>query len=438
MFRKIYLSLSLTALLFFAAAAGAFAQTNAPIRGVVTLEKDGTKTPVAGAVVEAFRADVDKGKGLETKTNKRGEFGYVGFPLGMKYVIAVSGPGIAPTFMTDIKSGTENVEVIVSEGDGRRLTEAEVRTGAKSSAGAPTGEMSEAERKQRAELEKKNAEITASNRRAEDTNKIVNAALKAGAAAFEAKNYDAAIAEFDKGVEADPEFAGSAPVLLNYKGVALQKRAVATYAAASQGDATARVAALEKIKPDLTNALATFERGLEILKKAPAGGDAAEQANTAKNKQSLLSNRLETYGLLARLAPDPAKAELADAALNEYIASETDATKRTPVILAYGNNMNGAGETKNAAAAFRKVLEVAPDNIDALIGLGLALYTEGYSANPPDKAMLQEGLNYMQRFVDTAPDTHKLKQSTRETIDNLKAEQNLKAQPTKAAPKKKG
>jgi hypothetical protein len=70
--------------------------------------------------------------------------------------------------------------------------------------------------------------------------------------------------------------------------------------------------------------------------------------------------------------------------------------------------------------------------------LGLALYTEGYSANPPDKAMLQEGLNYMQRFVDTAPDTHKLKQSTRETIDNLKAEQNLKAQPTKAAPKKKG
>src|SRR5215204_6742519 len=115
--------------------------------------------------------------------------------------------------------------------------------------------MSEAEKKERAELEKKNAEITASNRKAEDTNKTVNAALKAGAAAFEAKNYDVAITEFDKGVEADPDFAGSAPVLLNYKGVALQKRALAAYTSSSGADAAAKLAALEKMKPDLTNAL---------------------------------------------------------------------------------------------------------------------------------------------------------------------------------------
>ena len=98
--------------------------------------------------------------------------------------------------------------------------------------------------------------------------------------------------------------------------------------------------------------------------------------------------------------------------------------------------MNGAGELKTAAIAYRKVLETSPDNLDALVGLGLALYSEGSVTTPPNKEILQEGLNYMQKFVDTAPDTHKLKESTKAIIEELKNEQKLA--PQKTTPKRKG
>lgn len=258
MFRTKYLSLVITALLFSSAAVA----QNAPVRGEVKVKKqDGTEAPVAGALVEAYRSDVDKGRMPDAKTNKRGEFTFVGFPLGQRYLLAVSGPGISPMIQPNIRAGMENIVIIVSEGDGRKLTEAEARAAAKADTSAAAsgggGESAEA-KKQREELEKKNAEILAKNKKAEDSNKAINAALKAGATAFDAKDYDTAITEFDKGIEADPNFAGSAPPLLNYKGVALQKRAVATNNAAA--DAAARAAVAGKVKADLDAAIATFNR----------------------------------------------------------------------------------------------------------------------------------------------------------------------------------
>ncbi|MEO8573917.1 MAG: tetratricopeptide repeat protein, partial [Pyrinomonadaceae bacterium] len=110
--------------------------------------------------------------------------------------------------------------------------------------------------------------------------------------------------------------------------------------------------------------------------------------------------------------------------------AETDPAKKITSLLSYAGNMNSAGELKNAIVGYRKVLELAPDNVDALGGLGLALYSEGATPIPPDKTVLQEGLNYMQRFVDTAPDTHKLKESTKAIIEELKNEQKLAPQKT--------
>lgn len=334
MFRINYLNVFFTAFVLLVVGSTAFAQ-NAPVRGIVKLQKaDGTMTPVADAVVEAYRTDIDKGKMPSAKTNKRGEFNFVGFPLGQRYVLSVSGPGIAPQIQSDIKAGMENIEFIVNEGDGRQLTEAEARAAAKSSVAAPaSGGPSEADKKAQAELAAKNAEIAEKNKKAEDTNKVVNGALKAGAAAFTAKNYDLAIAEFHKGVEADPDFIGSAPVLLNYEGIAYQKRAVTTYNTAAQGDAAARVAALEKIKPDLTNALTLFNRGLEIIRTGSAGASASEQSTAATTRVLLLANLLDTHGVAARIAPDPAREAMAASVLEQYLAAETDITKRDPVLL---------------------------------------------------------------------------------------------------------
>ncbi|MEO6333562.1 MAG: carboxypeptidase-like regulatory domain-containing protein [Pyrinomonadaceae bacterium] len=438
MFRKNYLGAFLPAVVLFVACSSAFAQNVAPVRGIVKLQKaDGTLVPVVDAVVEAYRTDIEKGKMQPAKTNKRGEFSFVGFPLGQRYVLAVSGPGVGPRIQPEVKGGMENISFVVNEGDGHQLTEAEVRTAVKATADVPaSGEMTEAQKKERAELERKNAEITVSNKKAEDTNKVVNTALQAGAASFNTANYDAAIAEFDKGIAADPDFAGSAPVLLNYKGVAHAKRAIATYKASASGDATAKAAAIEKMKPDLSAALVAYESGLDILKKASPAAAAPEQKNRETARISLLANSIEAYGLSARFAPDPAKAARANTALDEYFAAEPDQAKRMTTVLGYANNMNGAGELKLAASAYRKVLEMAPDNLDALVGLGLALYSEGSTTTPPDKVVLQEGLNYMQKFVDVAPNTHPLKESTKQIIDELKNEQKLAPQKTAPAKRK--
>ena len=174
-----------------------------------------------------------------------------------------------------------------------------------------------------------------------------------------------------------------------------------------------------------------------MIEKNSAGANANELSIAASTKISLVGNLLDTYGYSARVAPDPAYLAASGPALEQYIASEPDAAKRVPNLLAFANNMNGAGELKTAAVAYRKVLETDPNNLDALVGLGLALYSEGSVTSPPNKEVLQEGLNYMQRFVDTAPDTHKLKESTKAIIEELKNEQKLAPQKT-GAPKRKG
>ena len=432
MFRKNYLTLLLTvSLVLFAASSYAFGQT-APVRGLVKVQKsDGTVVPVADALVEAFRTDIDRGKMPDSKTNKKGEFSFVGFPLGQRYALAVSGPGISPQVEPEIKGGMENIVMTVREGDGRRLTEAEARQAAKGTAAAPTGELTAEQKRQQEENAKKIAEVEASNQKAESANKVINAAVKAGADAFNAQNYDLAIAEYDKGIEAAPDFVGSAPTFLGNKGLALQKRAVLTYNAALKGDAAARAAAMEKNKADFNSAFTAFDRGLQMLKSSSAASD----PNLPQKRLTLLSYALETHGFAAKIAHDPARMPAAQAILEEYLAAETDQAKKTANLLSFANGMNAAGELKPAAAAFRKVLEVSPDNLDAIAGLGLALYSIGY--DPPDKATLQEGLNYMQKFVDAAPDTHALKQSVKETIEELKNTQKLAPQKT-TPPKRRG
>jgi hypothetical protein len=143
------------------------AQTSAPVRGVVKVQtKDGKQTPVAGATVESYRVDLGKGAGPSTTTNKKGEFSFVGFQLGATYALAVSGTGIAPVVEPAVKAGNDNVTIIVSEGDGRKPSEDEVRQFVASGAGQTTpGSKPAAKSKEQEELERKNAEITEKNKK---------------------------------------------------------------------------------------------------------------------------------------------------------------------------------------------------------------------------------------------------------------------------------
>jgi tetratricopeptide (TPR) repeat protein len=401
------------------------------VRGTVTLVKaDGTKEPVADAQIDAYRTDLDSGTLPPTKTNKKGEF-VLAVPAGRKYTLTVSAPGTAPGIARNISAGMENVDVTVYPGDGKRFTEAEARSAIK--AGDQTQPKNEEElKKAQAEYQKQLAKYNEEKSKAENTNKIVNAALKDGDAAFKAKDWSTAIAKFDEGINADPEFEGSAPVLLNYKGVALKSRAFESYERANKGDASLKAAELEKAKADFLASMEAYDRGLKVLAAAKAP-DAAAQATYDKSKFNILSNYVESYRLIVKTKADVTKAKDAVPVYEQYFAVETDPAKKLSARLALADMLREAGESEQAIAEYRTVLETSPDNPDALAGIGLSLFNVGVTED--NKPKMQEGLNFMQKFADTAPDTHPLKASVKDAVEYLKTEQKLA--PQKSGPTKK-
>lgn len=430
MFRTFFTGASAFVIAMFVLGSPTIAQTG-QIRGTVMLVKsDGTKTPVADALVEAYRMDVETGAAISAKANSKGEFGLV-VPVGRKYALVASGPGVAPAMSRNITAGMENLEVVVLSGDGTHYAEAEVREALKKAASEKP--KTEAElRKEREEYEKQLAKNKEEKAKAENANKIVNDALKAGDAAFKAKDYATAIAKFDEGINADPDFEGSAPVLLNYKGVVLKTRAFEAYERGSKGDPATKAAELEKAKADFLASMDAYEKGLKVLAAAKAP-DAATQATYDKSKFNILNNYIESYRLIVRTKADASKAKDAVPVYEQYLAAETDPAKKLAARLVLADILREAGESEPAIVAYRGVLEASPDNADALAGIGLSLFNVGVSED--NKAKMQEGLNFMTKFADTAPDTHPLKASVRDAVDYLKTEQKLA--PQKVAPSKR-
>lgn len=457
MFRQKYFTFLFATALFLFSSAAAFAQT-APVFGKVELRKaDGTVVPVAGALVEPFRTDA-KGKPPSGKTNKKGEFNFAGLQLGQIYALSVSAPNIAPALLPNIRAGMENIVITVTEGDGKRRTEEEVRQALANPSGAAStsnttntaaatpqqpaaeaapqkAELTEEQKKQQAEYESQVKEVTAKNENIKQKTAIIEASLKAGNEAFQAKNYDAAIVKYNEGIQADPNFVGSAPVLLNNKGAALKNRGVENYnKAARSTDAAMKADLMPKAKQDLQESVAVYNQSWTILKGAQPA-DIPNQANFDVTKLQALSGLTDAYRLMFITKADTTKTAEAKAAYSDYFAVETDAVKKSKAQISLGDIMREAGDSENAIAAYRLALESAPDDADALAGLGLSLFAAGAGSVPENKAQMQEGLNYMEKFAQVAPETHPLKASVKDAVTYLKTEQKLT--PQKVNTKKK-
>ena len=88
-----------------------------------------------------------------------------------------------------------------------------------------------------------------------------------------------------------------------------------------------------------------------------------------------------------------------------------------------------------ALEAYKKILETNPDDLEALLKSGLALFNIG--ALNTDKAKYQEAANYLQRYVEKAPDTDTNKADTKAIIENLKDEENVKPEKATAPVRKR-
>jgi tetratricopeptide (TPR) repeat protein len=423
MFRRYFLP-ALASIAFVFSTSLLVSAQNGQLRGHVTLKQaDGTVIPAADAVVDVFRTDLPGDFNL--KTNKKGEFVHAGLPYTGTYIISVSMPGAQPYYLPNVRVGRdEDVKIELATGDGRRLTRADIKTlMAKTPGAAGDTKTSSEDKAKREELMRKNAEIEAANKKAESSNAIIDRTFKAGNEALKAKNYDAAIAQYDEGLAADPEHPG-APALLTNKTMALTARGVEKYNAAVQSkDDAAKTAGMEAAKKDWREASEASAKAVAMLKAMPAPSDAAG-ANAAKlNLYFALMTRSDAMRLFVTKV-DPSQVDAGVTAYQEYIAAEADPVKKSKAEHDLAQMLFDANVFDRALSEYQKILEANPDDLDALLRAGQALFNIG--AINTDKTKYQEAANYLARFVEKAPDTNPFKADAKAILDTLKDQENVK------------
>ncbi|MEP6818203.1 MAG: tetratricopeptide repeat protein [bacterium] len=435
MFRKYFLPLLATITLIASISIVGSAQS-AQLRGHVNLRQaDGTVVPAAGAVVDVYRTDIATGK-ISTKTDKKGEFIYAALPYVGEYIIAASMPGAQSSYLRGVNVKTERDYIIeLTPGDGKPLTLAEIKTAMATTPGAASGGAKESadDKAKRAELIKKNEEILTSNKKAEASNEIIGRSFKAGNEALKLKNYDEAIARFDEGLQADPEHPG-APALLTNKTMALNARAVDKYnVAIKTADEAAKNAGIEAAKKDWTAARESSSKAVKMLKAMPAPTDPAEANNAKLNLYFALLARAEASRLFVTKV-DPNQADAGITAYEEYIAAEADPVKKSKAEHDMAQMLFDANAYEKAKPAYEKILTENPDDVESLKNLGLILYNLGFvkeadGKKEEAKASYQLAANYLQRYVDKAPDGQ-LKTDAQDILKNMKEQQNVQAEKT--------
>ncbi len=430
MFRRNFFPVLASFALVISSAILASAQSG-QLRGHVVLKQaDGTVVPAADAAIEVYRLD-PTGK-YPNKTNKKGEFVYAGLPFVGDYVITVSMPGAQPYWLPNVKVGRDvDYRIELSPGDGRKLTIEEVKqlmAGAGSAAPSGGGSKSSSEEKAKQdEIIKKNAEIMEKNKKAAESNEIVTRTFRAGNEASKAKNYDQAIALFDEGIAADPDHPGL-PSLLTNKAAALNSRAVSRYnSAIGNKEESAKIAGMDAAKKDWRAATESASRAVEILKKTETTDPAS--ANSVKlNLYFALLLRAEAMKFFVTKV-DQNQADAGVAAYEEYIAVETDPAKKAQAEKDLAQMLFDANAFERALTQYQKVLGANPNDLDALLKIGMALFNIG--AINGDKAKDQEAANYLAQFVEKAPDDNALKADAKAILESLK-QQNVK--PEKVTP----
>ncbi|HEU4511416.1 MAG TPA: hypothetical protein VFR78_24520, partial [Pyrinomonadaceae bacterium] len=89
------------------------------------------------------------------------------------------------------------------------------------------------------------------------------------------------------------------------------------------------------------------------------------------------------------------------------------------------------GAADKALAEFKAILAATPDSPDANLGAGLAVYATG------DKTKFQEAANFLQKFVEVAPDSHQMKDDAKAILTELKNSENVTPEKGKPAPKRR-
>ena len=105
MFRKSLFTIVAAMAMLFTAAVAASAQVGELHGHVFMQQADGTKVPLADAVIDVYRTDISSK--YNTKTNKKGEWIFAGIPYIGTYTVAASHPTAQPTWQPGVKAGRD-------------------------------------------------------------------------------------------------------------------------------------------------------------------------------------------------------------------------------------------------------------------------------------------------------------------------------------------
>ncbi|MBC8030104.1 MAG: hypothetical protein H7Z16_08325 [Pyrinomonadaceae bacterium] len=412
--RYFFLVLACTAW-FLSTSIVASAQSGALRGHVIMKNADGTTTRVAGATVDVFRTDL--AAKYEAKANAKGEFQWAGLPFIGEYIIAASHPGAHPNFLEGVKVGKDiDYEIeLGASGDGKRLTLAEIKTHmASSGTAAGNAKASPGDAAKNAEILKKNKEIEESNKRNLNINEIVGRTFKAGNEALKLKNYDEAIKQYQEGIGADPEQG----VLYLQMSEALRQRGVERFNATIKSADTDKNPGFDAAKQDFRQAAENAQKAVQFTQKEEARTDAPGIAAQTTRKLNSLIARMESMRLFVTKV-DQTQADAGLTAYNEYIAAEPDLAKKQKARMEVAQMLVDAGAADKGFLEYEKILAEKPDDPDAIYGAGLALFATGNEAKYKDAA------NYLQRFVEKAPDSHKDKEAAKAVLAELKNTANV-------------
>jgi len=235
----------------------------------------------------------------------------------------------------------------------------------------------------------------------------LNEILMSGNEALAAGRYDEAIRQFDAGLALGP----GNPALLTNKSHALRSRGVVRFNASLQlGDEAEKAAVREAARRDWREAADLGIQSVRQMKSADLSEMWFDKSAYEMNRRAACSARAEALRLLASKF-DKTLADEALAAIHEYAEVERDAETRAKARLAAGQMLLDTARGEQAAAEYRKVLADDPDNLDAVLGVGLALFQSG------DKARYREAASHLRRFVEAAPENHPLRKSAKDTLD---------------------
>jgi tetratricopeptide (TPR) repeat protein len=167
-----------------------------------------------------------------------------------------------------------------------------------------------------------------------------------------------------------------------------------------------------------------------MIKAQPVPTDPNEVQRYNANKYAAMITNAESMRLYVSKA-DGTQADAGLAAYKDYIAVEMDPAKKAKAQLDMAQMLLDAGAADKALTEFKVILAATPDSPEANLGAGLAVYASG------DKAKYQEAANFLQKFVEVAPDSNPMKADAKAILTELKNTENVTPEKTTRPPRKR-